>query len=267
MVLQACIDDSYDPGDGAFVLAGFVASAERWASFEREWEKSLPKWGRLSPNGSYHFHMVEMAAAGQMEKVAGLYRIIEDHVQLGLSCGFLKGDLERAKARIRIPDRRIEWDIFEKPYMCCYRTLMDMFHWNRIGKMESIFPLTEKIDFYFDEQREKRQVIDAWEEYIRQRPEETKALYGNQPIFRHDCDFLPLQAADFYSWWVRKWIKEGVADARLADLAFGEWKADPYKFPRAHIMIDEETLVADFIRLFREQDPEITVIDLKNFAI
>jgi hypothetical protein len=41
MNLQAVIDDSSDPAE-AYVLAGYIASAEAWAEFSREWEELLP---------------------------------------------------------------------------------------------------------------------------------------------------------------------------------------------------------------------------------
>ena len=103
MVLQpqAFIDDSYEPGDsGAFVLAGYVSSAEKWANFAREWEASLVRWGWPNKRGNLHFKMSEAASNKRWEAAAALYRHIEDHAEMALSCGFLKQDLIGAKKRV-----------------------------------------------------------------------------------------------------------------------------------------------------------------------
>ena len=267
LVLQAFIDDSSDPNDGPFVLAGFISTSERWDAFSRDWEKALPKWGRISKNGTYHFKMSEMASFGEMEKVAGLYRIIEDHVQLAVSCAFIKEDLKLAKARLCIPGRWIDWGWIDNYYLFAYRALMDMFHNNRAEYMAAILPLSEKIDFYFDAQSESRTIKNQWTEYLERRPQGTKGLYGKEPIFRHDHELLPLQAADFWAWWVRKWTSEKSWEAKLADLEFGDWKADPYRVPRAHIVFDEDALAQTLTELIREQEPDVVLIDLKNFTL
>jgi hypothetical protein len=55
MVLQAYIDDSgNEPTSPVFVLAGFVASAGRWATFSNEWQSALDE-----PPGLAYFKMSE----------------------------------------------------------------------------------------------------------------------------------------------------------------------------------------------------------------
>jgi hypothetical protein len=41
MVVRAYIDDSYTAG-GVHVLAGYIARAEQWGAFSKEWEELLP---------------------------------------------------------------------------------------------------------------------------------------------------------------------------------------------------------------------------------
>ena len=57
MVLQAFIDDSYK-SDGVYVLAGFVATAEAWANFARDWEELLPL-GVRDRDGKFHFKLLK----------------------------------------------------------------------------------------------------------------------------------------------------------------------------------------------------------------
>ena len=65
--------------------------------------------------------------------------------------------------------------------------------------------VTDKIDFYFDEQaKEKGEIAEAWEWYKEIAIGEHKDLLGSFPSFMDDKKLLPLQAADLVAWWVRK---------------------------------------------------------------
>jgi hypothetical protein len=41
-------------------------------------------------------------------------------------------------------------------------------------------------------------------------PAEIARMLGDTPVYRNDKNTLPLQAADLYAWWVRKWEREGI---------------------------------------------------------
>jgi hypothetical protein len=69
MVLQAFIDESYS-NDGTYVLAGYIASVEEWASFSREWQELLP-YGTLDKDDQFHFKMSEMAINEERMKRVG----------------------------------------------------------------------------------------------------------------------------------------------------------------------------------------------------
>ena len=61
---------------------------------------------------------------------------------------------------------------------------MDMFHVNRERFIKHV-PLSEKVDFYFDDQiGEKKSIIAAWDDYVRARLPEHKQFYGATPRFR-----------------------------------------------------------------------------------
>jgi hypothetical protein len=70
-------------------------------------------------------------------------------------------------------------------------------------------PKGVRIDFWFDKRAEKKVILETWDDYLKHRPDKVRPLYGEAPKFEDDADFLPLQAADFWAWWVRKWHKEG----------------------------------------------------------
>jgi hypothetical protein len=113
MVLQAFIDESEDDS-GTFVLGGYIADAESWAGFSREWEKLLPNWGLKKPSGEWHFKMSEMALEGFLESQGGIeriqafYRIIEKHVLASISLKINKNDLIGVQNSIVIPNKKID---------------------------------------------------------------------------------------------------------------------------------------------------------------
>lgn len=220
VTLQAFIDDSYTRG-GVFVLGGYIAAAETWAHFSKAWEELLPL-GTRAKNGKFHFKMSEMAR--HMDRVRAFYNVIENHDLIEVWCKIDEGDIERAKARILIPGTEIDWAYFNRPFTLAYRCLLDVFHANRV-KGATILPLSEKIDFIFDNHSEKKQILDAWDGYLAARPEAIRNWYGATPRFEDDQDFLPLQAADLIAWWIRKWHEQGMIPLGTNQPRdFGAWK-------------------------------------------
>jgi len=60
MVLQACLDDSGELDqtiNPVFVLAGFIAESESWASFSHDWHAAL-----YAPPSIKYFKMAEAAS-------------------------------------------------------------------------------------------------------------------------------------------------------------------------------------------------------------
>lgn len=268
MIFEAFIDESIG-SDGTFVLAGHIASPEAWAAFSAEWRKML-SLGVLTDHGDYHFKMSEMAAfEGRMERVSGFFRIIEKHVVHSISCRINTHELMRASQRIYVMGTSINWGPVLNPYFAAFRVLMDHFHARRADMLtdERLELSAAKIDFYFDERSDKKLVRRIWDDYIEMRPPDIRALYGNEPRFENDREFLPLQGADFWAWWIRRWCEEGSIEKRLRDLDFGRWKGKG-PFSRSHINMDEEHWVKTLAELVSPQLPLGTPIyDLKSDLI
>lgn len=246
-MFQAYIDDSYDK-NGDFVLAGYIASTENWEAFSQEWEAMLP-YGVLNKYNNFHFKMSEMAqSADRMERVSGFYRIIENHVKMGIVCKINSRDLERARQRLYLPYVNIDWGYFSNLYLVTFRCLLDMFHTNR-KFTEDILPLDQKIDFYFDNQTEKSVILPIWNDYISERPDKSKKYYGEPPRFEDDTKFLPIQAADFLAWWARKAYQSGDHETILnGDFGIFKNKQD---IPIMAITFNEDqlfTVICDIIR-------------------
>jgi hypothetical protein len=252
MTFQAFIDDSHSE-NGAFVLGGHIASAESWAEFSKEWGALLRSAGTIATNGIYHFKMSEMALyPHRMERVPAFYWVIEKYVLMSLSCKINLGDFDRAKKQVQnlMLDLRykVDFDSLESPYRFAFRCLIDMFHNHRTA-IRKIIPLDQKVDFVFDDQSEKRVILAAWSDYIAERPDEIRDYYGTQPRFENDQEFLPLQAADFWAWWVREWYEEDAVDLpeKMEKFDFGKWKGEIR--PSVAISFNEEQIAEALLGL------------------
>jgi hypothetical protein len=211
------------------------------------------------------FKMAQMAASkDRMAHIPAFYRVIERHVLASVSAKINVADLRRVQARILIPGLDIDWGTYANPYLVTFRCLMDMFHIHR-HKMTELLPAEQKIDFYFDNQSDKKAIIEMWQNYIKERSEEVRKFYGAAPSFRDDEEFLPLQAADFWAWWVRKWYQDGTPEKIL------NWDFDAFeparkrKTLRVEIVFNQDQLAATMMQVLRNQiGPEKPIIDLRG---
>lgn len=262
MALQAFIDDSSGQ-NGTYVIGGYVASAESWAKFATEWERLLPS-GTLAKNGKYHFKMNEMAAlAERMDRVPAFFRVIEQHVAMAVHVKLNVADLERAKARIWVPAKTINWGFIAYPFIVSFRCLLDYLYGHR-EMFDTVLPPGEQIDFIFDDQTEKKMIWKVWDEFVETRPDNYRAnASGSPPRFENDQKFLGLQAADFWAWWVRKWYEDGTPE-KCESMDFGFWKVNRRDFPHCEIAYDEDKLVKMLIGLLSGEYPDLTIWDLAH---
>lgn len=249
---QAFVDDSLTPG-GEFVLGGYVATAETWAEFAKQWEELLPL-GTRARNGKYHFKMSEMAQSPErMKRVPSFYGVIEKNVRLAISCRINLTDFARARKRVEEIAIKMDWSInlfrWANPYYFVFRGLVDDFHRER-QTLKSVIPLDETVDFIFDNRSEKSFILSAWDEYLARQPEAIKDYYGATPRFEDDQKFLPLQAADFWAWWVRKWYEEDAIALpdKMRNLDFGNWRGKK-RFAISAFSYDEDSIVDRFLGL------------------
>jgi Protein of unknown function (DUF3800) len=220
--LKAFIDDSYRK-DGVYVLGGYIASAAAWAKLAKDWEELLPLFGRRKSNGKYHFKMSEMAR--HIDHVVPFHHVIERHIGVSLAFQMRLDDLDRARRRIIIEGTHLVWQL--NPFKFAFRELLKHFHLARVEEnkelLERRLPLESPVDFYFDKESSSSEIIGVWERFVATRPENIRHLYGSMPRFEDDEVFLPLQAADFWAWWVRKGAEDGNLQ-QIANADFGFWK-------------------------------------------
>lgn len=245
---QGFIDGSARAPDGDFVLGGYIATAETWASFSKDWEKLLPL-ATKSDKGVYRFKMSEMAmSAERMARVPQFYKMIEGHDLLPISCRFSLEDFATAQERVNSIllqlGHEVNFGFWKNPYFLAFRGLLDTFHYERAKFVPSL-PLEQSVRFYFDDQTEKTVIHKMWDDWIAGIPEELGAIYSKfEPRFESDEEFMGLQAADFWSWWVRNWYEEDAFDppAKMDSLDFnGLWRGK--RRPYVTISFDEDRIV------------------------
>lgn len=250
MVLQAYMDESFDD-DGTIVIAGYISTAARWVDFAKAWERELEVSGVPDKQDRRRFKMSEMAMSPmRMERVSAYHRIIADHALMSVSFTMNERDLTRALERIHVDYITIVWREQLTPYYVAFRLFMENFHNSRTERMTIPgwdWPefLDGPIDFYFDDRTEKGSILGGWEEYLASRPLGYAEMYGATPRFESDDDFLPLQAADFRAWWVRRWSKEHGPDNAGMGRYFGfVWSEKT--MPHLMLSVTEDQLAGTF---------------------
>jgi hypothetical protein len=257
---QAFVDDSARRPDGDFVLAGHIATAAAWAHFAKEWEELLPL-GTLAKNGKRHFKMTEMAHTKDgIERTEPFYRLIEKYVAVSISYRMNLEDFARAIERMKSPTgfigslgMTIDFFRWENPFFFLFRAVMDDFHKEGREKLKQVIPLDETVDFIFDDQSEKSYILAGWDDFVLDKSEDERQNYGATPRFENDQQFLPLQAADLWAWWVREWYEEDAAQipGKMQAFDFGKWRGKDrlmylYSF-------DEDDIVSAFQSMFFSQ--------------
>jgi hypothetical protein len=259
---QAFIDESESGPGGEFILAGHIAPAEQWALLSKEWEQMLP-FGTLADDGSYHFKMSEMGASPErMSRVPAFYRLIEKYVTVSISCRVNLADFANAKNRLKEATERqnifVDFGDWLNPYFYSFRMLMDRFHAGR-EQLSDPIPLTENVDFYFDERLVEKKIIHAaWDGIMDSMPSDARKYYGSDPRFEDDRKFLPLQAADLWAWWVREWYEEDATELpdKMRDFDFGTWRGRKRKL---FVMSCTEEDIFNTLRGVTWQASEVTL--------
>lgn len=193
LMMQGYIDDSLAEGE-VLILAGLLATVERWENFSDEWQFRLDhaRWP--------FFKMAEAAFRDSdevWEHTKWHYYTIRDHVQGAVCVAIPLAPLSRAARR-----HGLDGTPAANPYQWAFKGVL-----NWVARNQEEWGLDEPVDFIFDERIEGDDVRDAWSHYLSSIPDDVRALTGRKPIFEDDRKVLPLQAADLWAWWCRKtWL-------------------------------------------------------------
>ena len=204
LMLQVYIDDSGKGQFPVFVLAGYMATAEQWNDFAGEWQAVLDK-----PQPIKYFKMNEAhqlikqfnkwSPEARDERLFQLISVIQRNVQLGIqSVVHLHAYNNIIKGKIAKP--------MNNPYFLSFYGIMIALY-----RYHLEHPLTDKVDFIFDEQlKQSDQVQAGYSKFVDLMPPVFKPILGGRPMHRSELDAVPLQAADMLAWHVRRkyWVEE-----------------------------------------------------------
>lgn len=202
-MFKAFVDDSAsDEGERTLLLAGLVQRASVWSAFSDEWEEELNRRPRID-----HLHMVEAESLrGQFEgwgdeqrnrKLASLANVLCKYDPWFLECRVSR------KLVQEITEPVVPHDLRGPYFPCFYGVILKLAHWHL--SMGNTLP----IDFVFDEQGPIGAEAVFWYEVIKSlQPEPLRNLLGSTPTFSDDKKVLPLQAADFLAWHLRRRTEE-----------------------------------------------------------
>lgn len=186
MVLRAYIDDSMESGD-ALIMAGYISTAEKWASFSYEWAEIL---GMKRPYALKSYHASKTGQSEEeQERSMFLYRVIERHVIAGICCCIRIAPLVEWCAKYNLASE------YSNPYLLAIKGVV-----NLVAQDQQKIGIGKPIDFVFDERGEKKHLVDGWELYKNSIPEDVLSVTGTMPVFQNDEKVLPLQAADMIAW-------------------------------------------------------------------
>jgi hypothetical protein len=210
MVLQAYIDDSgNEPTSPVFVLAGFIATYERWGAFSDEWQAALDE-----PPGAAYFKMSEAESlrdefsirkgwteSKRDDRLITLARIITKYVAFRVHTSIRHEYFTKHIKSLRTPKRISPSN---NPYFLLFHQLM-----LTTAAVRSVFGMTEPVDFFFDTHGSiGDDAVHFWDNFERLAKSGSSTDFtpylSQKPTFRDEKQFKPLQAADLYAWQLRR---------------------------------------------------------------
>ena len=198
---QAYVDGSGTGDPDLLVIAGCIATAVDWEDFSKEWKV------RLEQAHLTRFKMNEMAGS-RMEVAGYFYRAIEESkIKAAISCAIRTAELRKAVNEFPWPAEFTNRDALMNPYYFAFKAITDM-----IAQYQHQLGIDGPVDFIFDEEGEKSRLVGMWDRLKLSSLPAFRKNMGAEPVFKKDEDVSPLQAADLYAWWVRKWHVDNVLD-------------------------------------------------------
>lgn len=191
MVLNAYIDGSGNGDPNLLVLAGYIAAADTWIEFSKEWQ------ARLDCAGLKYFKMNQMASKPE---IAGwFYRIVEEHdIKAAIACIIYTNELVRVNRMIKYPSYITNTAEIENHYYYGIKYIILGLVLDQIN-----IKIMQPVDFIFDhDEAEKRRVLGAWHIIKSAATPSYAPLMGGIPKYGDDKKLKPLQAVDLYAWWL-----------------------------------------------------------------
>jgi hypothetical protein len=202
-MLRAFVDDSdSEPSGHVFVLAGFVASRERWNAFTEEWNLALKgkprtlQYFKMSEANSLKWQFADWTNVERDLKLRELAVIIRNHAQFAIRASLRWKEFKEIQEQF--PDYQ------QEPYDALFQTIMAL-----AVKGARQLPVPDKVEFIFDEQghfgKRARETFELAKAFL---PPEVLDYVAYEPLHRSEQEFLPLQAADMLAWQSRRFMAD-----------------------------------------------------------
>jgi hypothetical protein len=199
VMLQGYFDESGTEGNDKVVsLAGFVITADRWTKFSDAWGDLLKRYNL--PVFKMRKESKRRPVKSRDARIAAFADVIKQNLLFKIECSvsvadfreMIKGKLFSRNRNARIVDEYYLW----------------IFH-NLIARLcEGIWDrgYRHQFDVFFDEQlKYGPQATKFYRIALDVAKPRYRKMLPNDPIFRRDDEFMPLQAADMFAWLVRKY--------------------------------------------------------------
>jgi hypothetical protein len=203
--IQACIDEAgVQNTDEVFVLAGFLNTSDRWREFSEAWRRCMNESPAIS-----HFHMLEAASlSGQFTnwRRAARDAKVRSLVEVAKAHGTEAGDCRAIyfTTPFNVFEKRVVADIASK-------TLSAPYLWGLFLTMFAVHNdlsprgLDRDFEVIFDENKVFGRRAKILYPLIRDGVAERAGIsLPQEPLFRDDKDFLPLQLSDMLAWLLRR---------------------------------------------------------------
>jgi hypothetical protein len=252
------MDDSGSDLQGpVFVLAGFMSTIERWEAFNAEWEEVC---SREPPTPNFHMSEAYRLKGGYWGPIFSGEETLKSRRDQRLS------DLAvviRRNALVRI-QACMTWENFRdfsnliqpevrSPYFFLFCNIIaSLCHWAKT------YGNVQKIDFTFDcQSKEQLACLAAHDSLAKFLTTEAIGIISGTPIFRNDCDVLPLKAADFLAWHLRRAMSDAISARR-------QGIAPPEQSVALATMFELPFVIAD---IYRPQMQEMAELAKRNVDI
>jgi hypothetical protein len=208
--LQAWIDESGGKGQGGYLtLAGFIGEAQHWATFSDEWRDELnqdPYLPYLSTSDAISlggvFHRWPLAQRDakvrRLIRIANRYPLTLIFVSLELAAHtkFIPRLVHRRRKSAGAKRLRT---LSEQPYHFCFTvissaTILEVLLRNRFERFEIFFDDNDILG---------PRVKEWWPVYLAALEPHERVVAPEDPMFRDDKKFMPLQLADFAAGMIR----------------------------------------------------------------
>ena len=211
------LDDSgSDTQSEQFTLGGYHSPIGKWAEFSKAWISEL----NSGPIKLEYFKMSEamsMSVKGQFaqrlgwtpeardQKLINFARIIEKYCERSFFVSIKHSDYEATLAKLGTPNRRTKFD--DQPYHMLFGQ-MTLLYYNYMHKRDETFKQSIILD---NQEGYTSQALWIWRLLSRnvaldncRIASKKHRFWGHVPSFKNDKEYVPIQAADYLSWIVRR---------------------------------------------------------------